>query len=162
MKYVFGSIIALVVLIVGVGLYQAGSPSKARDFAFDQDRVNDLRNIVYTIQNYVDENKSLPQVLDELSYIDKTDLTDNQTGKAYEYQVTGDKAYTLCATFMYVAEDDENYRNNYLYAPPSYRGGEPTVFHIEKHGAGTQCFNFKLKEIKDGEAVYYQTATVLE
>jgi len=119
----FGSI-AMVVIGAAIiwGFVLVGSPISARLRRFDDQRLEDLQAIEREVEQLCVEREfregrmrktwkaPLPTTLDEVA--EKTrgtryttlDVTDPETGAAYEYKVTGQTTYELCATFGLVRE----------------------------------------------------------
>ena len=83
------------------GFFTTGSPTKARLYKFDEERVGNLQSIQYEIINQWQRKELLPQTLDELSNSIsgfKAPL-DPQTVKPYKYTVKGKMVFELCAEF---------------------------------------------------------------
>jgi hypothetical protein len=93
-----------------------------RDLSIDNNKVNDLTTISYSISNFYDQNKKLPENLDLLG----GNLKDRETGVGYEYKIASASSsqYSLCATF----KRDVNYGNDYNLSKWS-------------HPAGNYCFD---------------------
>lgn len=101
MKYFSYIIIAIVAVAVVAGFFVIGSPANERLKKADDQRVADLQNIQWQIINYWQSKEKMPVTLD--------DLTDNisgwhaprdpETGVTYNYGVTGNLSFELCATF---------------------------------------------------------------
>jgi hypothetical protein len=121
-----GIMILAVVATIGASMWVAGSPAEARLRALDERRVQHLQTIQQWVTQYVTARKALPSSLGVLSRdpVGAMLPTDPETGAQYEYRVTGDRAYELCATFA-----REGDRDNPGYGPYSW-----------PHGAGRQCF----------------------
>ncbi|HZE87697.1 MAG TPA: hypothetical protein VE090_05865 [Methylomirabilota bacterium] len=145
MKDLF-SLIYITVLTVLAGVYGfmiIPSPALQRERLLDHKRVTDLGQIQYTIDDYYHKANQLPQTLEALStnsYAPSTPLTkiDPQTSKPYEYQITNQLSYKLCATFTTDSSkeapstyDDQNY--NYTSFRDKF-----------KHAIGTKCFIFSV------------------
>jgi hypothetical protein len=100
----------------------------------DDQRERDLKNIASTIDSLWEEEVGLPEDLLAFS-ADRGALLrsihDPATGETYEYRVTGDKTYELCATF-----DREDER------PTQVQPHE----RFWTHGAGRTCFQVKVRE----------------
>jgi len=90
----------LLLAIIG-GFFIMGSPQTQRQFRYDEDRINDLRNIQSQVTEYYRTTEKIPASLDELkdplvgNYID----VDPETGDAYGYTATGKLTFQICATF---------------------------------------------------------------
>ncbi len=97
----------LTLLAIGSGFLIIGSPSQARDYRFDAQRVNDLQGIQSQILNYYQQKRELPYSLSVLDddFSGYRVPNDPETGVEYEYTDQGtDKdlgtvGFTLCATF---------------------------------------------------------------
>jgi len=102
--YFFGSI-ALAAVALIASFFFIDSPLKVRAQKFDQTIINKFSQIDNAISSYYGENKTLPENLDSLLnggstyYVIESDITDPATSKVFEYKVTADNAYELCATF---------------------------------------------------------------
>lgn len=90
---VFGTIIA--------GFFIIGSPAERRLERFDAQKVSDLQSIQWQLVSYWQQKEKLPATLDELQDPISSFMVplDPQTKGSYEYRVTGDRAFELCATF---------------------------------------------------------------
>jgi hypothetical protein len=135
--------IATVVFLVAViwGFAIVGSPAAQRDRRFDEQRISDLSDIHEAILRHVREvgpargadaagaerrlKRPLPESLEmvvEVAIDLRPNTTDPETGRPYEYTVTGESTYELCAEF--VTERDRRDR-------PFWN-----------HPAGRHCFSF--------------------
>jgi hypothetical protein len=127
-----GAIVAIVAA-VGIGLYLVGSPGEQRLVRFDQQRISHLVQIRKSVDGYWRTHRALPARVDE----DVIGITmqrvprDPETGAEYEYEVSGDDAYRLCAMFSRASAD---YLADEFWA----------------HDAGRYCFDFEVTE-HDGE-----------
>lgn len=102
---------------VVIGLVLAGSPGKQRALQFDNQRVNNLQQITSAVDQYFTLQGSLPPTLDALRtfpqvYVDS--LTDPLTRQPYDYRVTGQRNYELCAVFE---TDNRQIKNAPVTAP---------------------------------------------
>lgn len=129
------SIIVIAAIVMGFVLF--GSPHTQRLRRFDERRVNDLSWIQQEVTNYWQINKKLPQNLELLN----NDLTgfhlsvDPQTAKNYEYIISGQLNFQLCAEFGIKGDD-----YGVQYGP--YRAGKAVdSWH---HEAGRVCFDRKI------------------
>jgi len=130
---------ALAVAALLYGFSTIPSPSQQRDIKLDHQRVSDLGQLNYSIDAYYTTNQQLPQSLDMItnnSYSSGTPLIKNdpETNKPYEYIVTSDTSYKLCATFATDGTKEDQYTyddTNYSYASFS------SAF---RHGKGYLCF----------------------
>ena len=91
----------LIVAFVIIGFFIVGSPKSQRAVRMDNQRVSDLQSIQYQILNHWQQKEILPTNIEAL----KDPLygvemqKDPITGTAYEYVVTGELSFKLCATF---------------------------------------------------------------
>ncbi len=133
-------VIVVTVIVVGAALYVSGSPMEARRGRFDTQRVNDLQQMSYAIDNFWLTKQRLPTNLQELregvngpgsSYYFNSS-NDPHTGAAYEYQWkerTGH--YELCSTFETTVDTSKN-QTPYNGSPP-----DAPFWH---HTIGRVCF----------------------
>jgi hypothetical protein len=115
------------------GFLILGSPRTQQLIKYDQQKVSDLQNINYQVQDYYNLHGVLPNSISDLSGSNYSPTPiDQQTGQSYEYVLIGQsaKTYQLCATFN---KDQLNYQPGYNYMP------EPPSSW--KHPAGHYCFN---------------------
>jgi len=116
---------AIVLLSIVSGLLIIDSPWTARKRSLDRARSGDLQWVMNTIRQSHRDNGKLPESLDKLdasgAYASKSDPV---TDKRYEYTITGQTTFQLCATF-----DLENSDQQAGYGP------------FVVHGAGRQCFD---------------------
>lgn len=101
----------------------------------DQKRLQDFSQIFYGIQNYVQENKGLPQNLDELKYVQQDQKIDAITGKEYEYQVVDTDTFKLCTEFATDSSDNNN--NSREFSP----NGD-----LKEHKKGYDCIEYTVLE----------------
>lgn len=122
-------VVSIVLVAVIAGLLLVDSPARQRMLVLDRQREFDLRNITLAISRFFELRERLPQTLDELSQYPSGfpfDITDPETGTPYEYRITNEKSYELCAVFSAPTPQGRGQ----LFAVPAYR-----------HDAGRQCFN---------------------
>jgi len=134
---------AAVVLGIIFGFFTAGSPEKARKYAFDQERASHLGGLSRCIERYGRELGQLPPTLEELKKTSQFAncgiyMQDPETKAPYEYRIVtpsrqqgpalvGD--FELCATF----------------ALPSTSDGQDSVYLgrlnaiWQEHPAGRSC-----------------------
>jgi hypothetical protein len=114
---IFGIVTTVVVAAaVAWGFVLVGSPASRRLARFDEQRLEDLRTIAREIQGLVvdpeDKKKlkqPLPKTLAEAAsraQNERLNARDPETGEAYEYRVTGEATYELCATFSQARDRD--------------------------------------------------------
>lgn len=100
-KFFDWTVVAIIITVVGLGFFVAGTPQSQRLVRLDERRVSDLQNIQWQIVNYWQRKEVLPEALNDL-----VDLiggfivpVDPETGEQYEYSVGGDLSFNLCAIF---------------------------------------------------------------
>lgn len=126
------------------GLVVTGGPQVQRAKKMDRERVSDLNTIRNHIQNYINDEKKLPENFLEL----KAEIKDSQwfpvdpvTRESYEYYKKDDTHFALCAVFQLdnrhmEAERTEEFipdERNYL------------------HPKGKHCYQYYAKETGDDE-----------
>jgi len=139
-------ILAIVVLTVSfgsivAGFFIIGTPTEQRDRRFDTQRTQDLEQIQNIVSDYWMEHDVIPE---DLTVLEKETVgfsvpTDPITHEAYEYNVTEELSFELCAVFAQSSDDKlhRNMREEY-YAPVVYKD-----FYNENwnHDAGRMCFS---------------------
>lgn len=135
-KRVTGAVAAVVLAVVVGGFFAAGSPMHQRKVRFDERRVNDLQTIQGQVVNHYQFKRKLPLMPSELT----DDISgfsvpvDPDTGKSYEYRVTGTLKFQLCASFE-TASDGTNGTPR-MPAPYGDSYGQNWA-----HGTGRACFD---------------------
>jgi hypothetical protein len=118
---------------IGIGLWLIGPPAEQAARRLDERRVANLEEIAQAVQLYWEREKRLPASLTELAGTLDTRIpaADPGSGAGYEYAVTGERGYELCAAFTYPSEG-------------------VTRDRAWTHGAGRQCFAREVRE-PDGD-----------
>ncbi|HVA96500.1 MAG TPA: hypothetical protein VND99_02505 [Candidatus Acidoferrales bacterium] len=131
------TILAVLAIIWGFSIIPF--PGTEKGIISDHKRVIDIGQIRDTIDDYYQNNGQLPQTLSALTYnVDATsplNTIDPQTNEPYEYMITGQTEYELCATFATSSTRDD---------PSAYdnTSSDYTTFMDEfKHPAGHFCFH---------------------
>lgn len=139
-RKIYSIILAAIILIfIIVGFSVFGSPRAQKLIRYDIERVEDLQSIQWWIINYWQTEGFLPKSLEDIAleakYIDIP--ADPETGEPYEYRISGDMTFELCATFN--KESAENYLNQRKVTPVYEQ-----EYYLENsnwnHDAGDQCF----------------------
>lgn len=100
---------AVVALGLGLAFSVIGTPAHARLVAADKQRADDLVTISRVMKmRYPAADGALPIRLptDITAFPGSRPIRDPITGRAYEYERLGDRAYRLCATFSLPAPSD--------------------------------------------------------
>jgi hypothetical protein len=137
LSLIYMTILSVAALVYGFTTIP--SPTQQREIKLDHERVSDLGQINYTISDYYTNHQQLPKALEDLpgnSYSTGTPLVtkDPETNKPYEYIVTSETSYKLCATFATSSLKEDRYTyddSNYTYSSFSDQF---------RHGKGYQCF----------------------
>jgi hypothetical protein len=135
-----GSLILVIAAFV-TSLFIVDSPAETRNKRYDNQVVNNFSQISYEIDNYYENNGSLPASLEDLSgsqpYFRQEIITDSESKEVYQYEVVDEKNYKLCANFKSSnLEDDGNYYNDYN------KDEWP-------HEAGEKCFDREVRTNRD-------------
>lgn len=99
--FTWAAVAAISVAIIA-GFFFIGSPFAERERQFDQQRVDTLSSIQIQIISYWQRKQQLPENLAAL----QNDISgyiapvDPESGLEYEYRITGDRSFELCATFL--------------------------------------------------------------
>ncbi len=112
------------------------SPRETRNIRHDNNILGKFNRIDSAINDYYAANKKMPESLDVLIggrfYLDEEILTDSATKKKFDYKVTGEKTYELCAEFR-SSNKGKEYDYRYGYYSKRWR-----------HDAGYQCLEQKV------------------
>lgn len=134
----------VILLTIILGFVFVGSPARQRQIRFDEQRISELSTIQNEIVNYYDQEDSLPENLAAL----ENSLTgfyvpvDPETAAPYEYIVTDELKFSLCATFSQPSIASSN--NSYM-SPATYYYGDGRIFGQNwDHEAGRVCFDREL------------------
>ena len=132
-KYLMYISVLVFLVIIIVAIVNIGSPTTQRQIRFDQTRLNDLSSIQNSVTEYYRANNGiLPSdliILSQSTYYYGFNLKDPETGLEYEYKVTSQNEYQLCATF---STDNKVSKPREMTYPDS---------EIWKHGIGKVCFD---------------------
>ena len=124
---------ALVVAVMFVGLWLAGSPANARRQELDQRRVRELSNLSNAVESEATGYGRFPSALEAMVRgRPRADLSlrDPVTHVPYAYEVIDSTHFQLCATFD---------------APDSVGPYGTAVDPFWRHGAGQTCFTFEVR-----------------
>jgi hypothetical protein len=129
--------IVLVATAVVFGFFTVGSPFRQRLAKFDEEKIGHLGTIQWQIVYFWQNKQRLPQSLDEL--IDTISgfvpPRDPQSGTSYEYRVTGEHSFELCANFNLSSKDVAGALRA-LPQSPAF----PAPNQNWEHGSGRTCF----------------------
>jgi hypothetical protein len=127
---VVGSITA-VVAAVAAGLWSIGSPGEQRLRRLDERRVSDLIQLSQAIYRHHNERHALPSAASDVVNGSLRGLSrlplDPSTEEPYEYRVTGERKFELCAVFSGASRSVD--ANDFWY-----------------HDAGRRCYEFDVPE----------------
>ena len=126
---ILAGIIAIVAVVTSIWL---NPPSEIRAHALDQVRLSNLQHIELAIKIYYDSHRALPvdlnAVQSENSRLSQANWHDPVTKQPFEYEITSETSYRLCASFARNSDKAE-----YGY------GGQ-----LRDHGAGRACFQYRV------------------
>lgn len=96
----YGSLAGVIVLVIMVfGFMNIETPTEVREMKLDEQQLNDLRNIQWQIESYLETSTTTPQSLTEAYMGDVEMVPTAPEGRAdYSYAVTAN-GFELCATF---------------------------------------------------------------
>jgi len=126
-----GSSVVVVAAIIA-GLWIIGSPAEQRLLRLDEQRANDLRQLSSAAEFRWSRDDRLASAAPELvdgRYLSRLP-TDPGTGEPYEYRVTSERSFEVCASF------DRPSRSE-------------LVGDFWFHESGRQCFGFDVTEDND-------------
>lgn len=119
------------------GFFLVGTPAVQRNRRLDEQRVNDLQQIQNSVVNYWQQKNKIPKDLIELKDSGYAFPADPETNLSYEYILTGDLSFKLCANFKTVIKP-ETYGSSYPYSSPAGVTLTPTNWD---HDLGRVCFD---------------------
>lgn len=130
----------MVIFAIITGFFVVGMPWQARGYRFDDQKVNDLRNIQSQVVYYWQSKQALPATLSDLQdpISGFSVPNDPQTGAVYVYQTTGQTSFKLCATFNAATQQYTAATRAVPIAPGGAVG--KTVNDNWQHDAGLECF----------------------
>lgn len=127
---------AVVLAVCIYGFYSIDSPSVVRDIAIDRNQVNDLQEIQWRIEEYYATNNQLPTSIEEVYVEGMTIPTAPEERSPYQYQMTGEDSYQLCATFARATPESEKSIARPIYDDPGYLKNQNW-----DHPTGNYCFD---------------------
>jgi hypothetical protein len=120
---------ALAGAAIVAGIVLIGGPSTQRDIALDRTRAGDLTRLSLKVADHWRERGHLPKSLQAIDDAWARIARDPETDQPYDYAVTGERTWRLCADFARAATK-----------PPDYPGQAP--FGV--HDKGRVCFEQKI------------------
>lgn len=139
MKWLAIIVSVVVVGAIVAGFLAVGSPAHQRLVNFDERKTSDLSNIQYQIISYWQQKNKLPASFTDLhdSINGYVAPTDPQTNVAYEYRVTGDLNFQLCANFNLKSSASQTPQ----YSTPFPSAAYNPYTDNWSHEAGRVCFD---------------------
>jgi hypothetical protein len=140
-RFLLFSALFLVAAIVIWAFTLVGSPSFNRKLSADKNRIEDLQQISYGIEQYFYQQKKLPDNLKELEkirywYGQNNRLEDPTSQKPYGYKRKDAYSYELCGEFELNSKEAE------LEKPPyNYYESIGTNWY---HDVGHSCFSLEI------------------
>lgn len=121
----------IVVATLAAALWVMDSPGKQRDRRIDQRRTQQLDAIADAVDAWVAGHKRLPASLAELTGQPglSLEVVDPVDGKPYDYRVTSERGYRLCARFATSTADRDGDAGRYGWYDRRWL-----------HPAGPHCF----------------------
>ena len=113
------------------GFANIETPHEVREGRLDDQQVYDLQDMQWRIEEYYRSEETLPQTIDMIFTVE--DVPTAPEGRAdYQYTVTGDRTYELCATFAGNSVESANTRSSIT---PRFEAN-----YNWEHEAGEWCF----------------------
>jgi Domain of unknown function (DUF5671) len=105
---IYASAVGLIALVsVGFGFAYIETPSEVREQKLDQAQLNDLQEIQYQIENYINLNQAAPESLERMVEEIGVELPQApELREPYVYETTL-QGFKLCAAFAYASTNDE-------------------------------------------------------
>ena len=133
-KLGFAASILAVLLVIGSGVWVAGTPAKARLYSQDEQRVEDLSDISRSVALYYRNQGTLPAALSACDGSPETFIeqkSDRVTGQPYWYRVLDGTHYEVGATFALPTPSEKNRQA---------QGNAARNPGFWEHGAGRKIF----------------------
>lgn len=133
-------------VIIGIvaGFWLLGSPFKQRQLRADEQRLQDLYQIAFKLNEQAINNGTVNKTFQLPDSLPETEKTDPITAKPYNYKRLNDTDYKLCAEFATNSK-----------AEPAIND-EPPKQKFWQHPAGLHCFQFNvLKQVDTPNYSYY-------
>ena len=103
LRALLAGVVVAVVAALGYSMFLLGTPGEQRDIQFDRQRVSDLTNISYNVDEFWELNGELPAGFEDMSGARYSihSINDPETGAPYGYRVLdgAEGEYELCAVF---------------------------------------------------------------
>lgn len=132
----FGVGAALIVLAaIVLGFMYSETPQEVRDMRIDDNQVTDLQDMQMRIEQYYRTEDALPESIATV-YVGQDVPTAPEGRQGYEYNVTGDASYELCATFAH----DSSRSDRVALAPIGEKN------YDWSHSEGRWCFERTVTE----------------
>ncbi|MFA6131402.1 MAG: DUF5671 domain-containing protein [Patescibacteria group bacterium] len=127
------SVIAFVSILLGFVF--VGTPAEQRLVRFDERRLTDLSTIQNEIVNYYTYKQILPTTLTDLnnSISGFSVPVDPETGESYEYLVSSETSFQLCASFLTESTVEDLMMSGPMYYQDPYQQNWA-------HGIGRVCY----------------------
>jgi type II secretory pathway pseudopilin PulG len=128
-------VLAVIAITFTASLFIVESPRETRNRKLDEATLSNFSTINSALNEYYSKNGKLPDTLEtlkaEANYLVSSNLIDPTTKEQYNYKITGDKEYELCATFKSANKDQQQLANEYFKESWS-------------HDTGYQCLSQKI------------------
>jgi len=132
--------VGVIFVSIVYGFSLVGSPAKQRDIRFDEQRVGNLQEIQNYLVNYWQQKTQLPKTLGDLATAGYAVPADPETSRQYEYSITGDMSFKLCAIFKTAAAQNAGAGRYSYYSQP----GVSIIPQNWEHPIGNACFVFTI------------------
>ncbi len=143
MSVMYGAVATAIVLgAIVASLYHLEMPNEAREARIDNEQLGVLQDMQWRTEEYYRSNEKLPTDLAEL-YGEFPVPTAPDGRSAYEYKVTGEKTYELCATFV---RDSSVTGNDYSVARPVTGPGLSKNYNWD-YKPGNWCFEREIDDV---------------
>ena len=131
------AILVLITIIIGFFIV-----AQMRLVRLDAQKVTDLRDLQSLVANYWQERRVLPASLADLngSIGEFSVPSDPQTGASYEYRITGNLSFELCADFNTVFQSYNPEESLPQSVPPGISTLAVQQTDSWHHGVGRSCF----------------------
>lgn len=143
-RFVRWAFCLLIVASIIAGLLVSGSPATQRRYALDQQRLNQLSQIHYGLEQYARLHEgTLPtninDLIQEQPHLNQT-ILDPATAIPFAYRpLTTTSTYEICATFDLPTSPEDTYSAPY----PVVQGDSSSLLRLG-HTAGNTCYTLTI------------------
>lgn len=140
--------LAIVIIVFIAGLFFIESPAETRNRKLDNVILQKFDAVDGEIQNYYTDKNKLPDNFEVLqagqSYLTDDDLKDSSINTVFDYKISSNNSYQLCAIFRASNKNKNEHDKNMIY--DDFKDRWP-------HEAGYQCLEQRVNKINENNSL---------